>query len=209
VITHRSNGNPVAARAVAFCENDIRSGLDCEAIILVVNFGASDSDAIRGTNAETVGVVAAIDDRAFGVINEDVSNSRSSLYCMEKTNTGAFLMFRPVIDDDSKLCALKNVGLALPPLSPSPSHQRAPSQSNKLPGSPLILSPVPEKLISGPTHSAYPKVVVPTKMTSVLSLRDVISRVVPAGTWMFDRVIVSQPILLAMAVAASVKVQGS
>lgn len=67
--------------------------------------------------------------------------------------------------------------------------------------------PVPEKDIRGPSHSSYSKVVVPSKVTVVPSVRSVKSRVVPAGTVMPERTMLVQSALPARAASASVKVQ--
>lgn len=46
--------------------------------------------------------------------------------------------------------------------------------------------------MSGPDHSSYPKLVVPSKMTLVPLLSLVKSRVVPDGTATLERVMVAQ-----------------
>ena len=81
-------------------------------------------------------------------------------------------------------------------------------------------------LIRGPVHSLYPKVVSPLKMTYTTAIRYLVlglwstkistlvplcslvrSRVTPAGTLMLSSTMVEQAFLLAMALAAEVKVQ--
>lgn len=88
----------------------------------------------------------------------------------------------------------------------------------------MVIS-VPSKLIRGPSHSEYSKVVVPSKvtlrmsvqscrvsevlqrLTVVPSVRPVISRVTPAATVIPLRTMFEQEALEAIAVSASVKVQ--
>lgn len=65
---------------------------------------------------------------------------------------------------------------------------------------------VPETDTSGPDHSSYPKVVVPSKMTWVPVVRPVRSRVVPEGTAMADKTIVAHDALDLEAEAALVNV---
>jgi len=61
--------------------------------------------------------------------------------------------------------------------------------------------------MSGPSHSLYSKVVVPSKVRVVPSARPVMSRVVPAGTVIPERTMLVQSALPAIAAAASVNVQ--
>lgn len=70
----------------------------------------------------------------------------------------------------------------------------------------MVIS-VPEKEIRGPSHSSYPKVVVPSNVTVVPSERSVMSRVVPAGTAIPLRTILVQLFFPEIASDALVKVQ--
>lgn len=77
------------------------------------------------------------------------------------------------------------------------------------PEAPTTLMLVPETEMRGPSHSLYPKVVVPWKVTVVPDFKPVRSRVVPAGTVMPLMTMLLQEALFLIAVAASVKVQPS
>lgn len=70
-----------------------------------------------------------------------------------------------------------------------------------------MVRPDPEKRMRGPSHSAYSKVVVPSKVTVVPSARSLMSRVVSAGTVIPDRTIDEHDALDATAASTSVKVQ--
>lgn len=75
------------------------------------------------------------------------------------------------------------------------------------PLAPVMVISFPEKLIRGPSHSAYSNVVVPSNVTVVPSARSVMSRVVSAGTVMPLSTMEEHDALDAIAESASVKVQ--
>ena len=58
--TDGADGETVATGAVAAGEGDVSAGVDGEAVVLVVDGGAGDSDVLRVTDVESVGVVAAL-----------------------------------------------------------------------------------------------------------------------------------------------------
>ena len=55
-----ADGETVTARAVAAGESDVSAAVDGEAVVLVVDGGTADGDAIGRTDVEGVGVVAAV-----------------------------------------------------------------------------------------------------------------------------------------------------
>lgn len=55
-----ANGETVATGAVATGEGDVSTAVDGKAVVLVVDGGARDGDAVGRANVESVGVVAAV-----------------------------------------------------------------------------------------------------------------------------------------------------
>lgn len=69
---HRPDAEAVPARARAPREQDVRARVDGEAVVLVLDVGADDADAVRGADVEGVGVVAARVGVAVRVVDGDV-----------------------------------------------------------------------------------------------------------------------------------------
>jgi hypothetical protein len=71
---HGTDRETVATGAVTAGEGDVSTAVHSEAVVLVVNSGARDSNVLRVTNIESVGVVATLRVTVF-VVDGDVVDS--------------------------------------------------------------------------------------------------------------------------------------
>lgn len=134
------------------------------------NLGAVDDNVVAGSNVEAIGVVAKAASVTSGRVNGHVSDGQSI------AAGNADSLNRSVLDGDAsdgRACqAVKReelpwsalfgaqdrgashaFGLVLPPLPPSPSHQRAPSGLRTAPEAALTVILLPPMFRRGPAHS--------------------------------------------------------
>jgi hypothetical protein len=70
--TYRANGDAVSARAGATGEMDVRTGVDSQAVVLVLDVGVGDVHTSGAANIESIGVVSAVGNIASSVVDGDL-----------------------------------------------------------------------------------------------------------------------------------------
>ena len=83
-----ADGETVATGAVAASEGDVSAGVDGEAVVLVVDGGLGDSDVLRVTDIEGIGVVAALGVTILVVDGNAVDSKSVSVVDGEDLNGG-------------------------------------------------------------------------------------------------------------------------
>ena len=186
--------------AVTVREDDVLTAVDSQAVVLVVNLGVVDCNAGGGADTETVGVMTAIGDVSIAVVDGDrvdlqvvgIVNAKAvdrGVFDVDSSDAGIVhptgkeeLGLVEIVRSDLHMTGYCALTFILPPLPPRPSHQEAPPPLRRLPELPVTVILVPLTETRGPSHSLYPKVTLPAKITLVPLLRPVRSKVSPAGT---------------------------
>ena len=186
--------------AVTIREDNIFTAVNSQAVVLVVNLGLVNGDAGGRIDTESVGVMTAIGGVSIFVVDGDrVDQQILGTADAEAMDRGVFdvdssdggidhvvgkeeLGLMEIVKSDPNMTGCWALTFFLPPLPPRPSHQEAPPPLRRLPELPVTVILVPLTETRGPSHSLYPKVTLPAKITLVPLLRPVRSKVSPAGT---------------------------
>jgi hypothetical protein len=164
-----ADGDTVTAGAGSASELDVGTGVDSEAVVLVLDVGVGNVDTGGAADVESVGVVAAVGLVTGGVVDGDVvkgdrlgSVDRKSLDgCVLDVQVrnggrghavGVEELEKLVIAQQRFECQ-RTLGFVLPPLVPLPSHHFSPAPLMTWPAAPVTLRLVPETEIRGPSHS--------------------------------------------------------
>ena len=197
--------------AVTVGEDDVFAAVDSQAVVLVVNPGLVDGNAGGRADIESVSIMTAIGDVSIFVVDGNrVDHQILGIVDAEALDRGVFdvdssdggidhlvgkekLGLIAFVRSDQTMTVRCTLTFFLPPLPPKPSHQQAPLPSRRLPELPVTVILVPLTETRGPSHSLYPKVTSPAKITLVPLLSPVRSKVSPAGTARLPMVMVVQP----------------
>lgn len=129
-----------------------------------------DSDLGATTDVEGIGVVSAttvailvvdrdlVQLKVCGTVDREDLNGRvldgdASYDTVRQGMSVEELQLRQRGGPTGSTMSLPTLGFVLPPLVPSPSHQRAPPPSRTLPEAPVTVMSVPETETRGPDHS--------------------------------------------------------